>query len=132
MTDSILNSTKKLLHIDADYTEFDLDIITHINSVFSTLNDLGIGPSDGFMIMDSDPTWADFLGDIKTLNSVKTYMVLRVRLLFDPPTNSFAITAMQKQVEELEYRINLYYEMAKRAGDFGDLDYDVILDGGAP
>lgn len=110
MDDSILNSTKKILGIEAAYTAFDLDILMHINSVFSTLNQLGIGPEAGFMIEDSSATWATFLGSDMTLNSVKTYVYLRVRLLFDPPTTSYLIEALQKQVSELEWRLNVQRE----------------------
>jgi hypothetical protein len=108
--DSILTSTKKVLGIDADYTAFDEDILLHINSVFSTLNQLGIGPADGFAIEDATPTWDAFLdGDLKK-NSVKSYMYLKVRMLFDPPSTSYLITAMEKQAQELEWRLNVVRE----------------------
>ena len=108
--DSILNTTKKLLGIEPDYTAFDLDIITHINSVFTTLQQLGVGPEDSFFISDATPTWSDFIGDEKNINSVKTYVGLRVRLLFDPPTTSFAIESFQNQLKELEWRLNVQVE----------------------
>lgn len=107
---SILDSTKKVLGLDSEYTAFDQDVMMHINSVFSTLCQLGIGPDDGFMIEDETPTWADYLGGDKNLNSVKSYVYLKVRLLFDPPNTSFAIAAMEKQIEELEWRINVHRE----------------------
>ncbi|SRR6266540_646183 len=110
MSDSILTSTKKILGIEASYTAFDLDIITHINSVFSTLTQLGVGPTVGFMIEDATPVWSDFLGSDIRLNAVKTYVYLRVRLLFDPPTTSYAIEAMQQQIKELEWRLNVQME----------------------
>lgn len=110
MSDSILNTTKKILGIEEDYTAFDPDIIMHINSVFSTLYDLGIGPTDGFAIDDASATWDSFLNGDKRLNSVKTYVYLRVRLLFDPPTTSYLINSMKEQVQELEWRINTYRE----------------------
>lgn len=110
MTDSILDSTKKILGIDSDYTVFDLDIMTHINSVFSTLNQLGLGPEEGFMIEGSSETWDGFLGSDIRLNAVKTYVFLRVRLLFDPPTTGFVITSMEKQIQELEWRLNVHRE----------------------
>lgn len=110
MVDSILESTKKVLNIPSDYNVFDQDLILHINSVFSTLNQLGIGPTQGFMIEDGATEWDTFLaGDIR-LNNVKTYTYLRVRLLFDPPASSFAITAIQDQIKELEWRINTQRE----------------------
>jgi hypothetical protein len=110
ISESILNSTKKVLGLDESYTVFDTDVIMHINSVLSILNQLGIGPVDGFMIEDATPTWTDFLADVKPLNSVKTYVFLRVRMLFDPPTTGYLITAMEKQIEELTWRINVYRE----------------------
>ena len=110
MTDSILDSTKKVLGLADDYTAFDVDILMHINSVFSTLNQLGIGPDDGFAIEDSIPTWDTYLdGDLRK-NSIKTYMALKVRSLFDPPTTSFLIDAMNKQISEYEWRLNVVRE----------------------
>lgn len=108
--DSILTSTKKILGIDADYTAFDVDIIMHINTVFSVLNQLGIGPENGFVIEDATATWDTFLGADPLLNSVKTYVYLRVRLLFDPPTTSFLLAAMKEQYQELEWRLNVKRE----------------------
>lgn len=110
MNTSILTSTKKILGIDSSYTAFDLDIITHINSVFSTLSQLGIGPEIGFAIMDEDALWSDFLGNDHNLNAVKTYTYLRVRLLFDPPVTSFQLDAMKQQIAESEWRLNVYVE----------------------
>lgn len=108
---SILNGTKKILGIDAEYDVFDLDIITHINSVFSTLEQLGIGPDGGFMIEGDEETWDQFLGEDKRLNAVKSYTYLRVRLLFDPPTNSFLVTSLDEQRKELEWRLNATREV---------------------
>lgn len=111
MTESILTSTKKNIGIEESYTAFDPDIIMHINSVFSTLNQLGIGPEEGFAIEDEDAVWDDFLdGDLR-LNSVKTYMYLRVRILFDPPTNGYLVTAYQEEIRQLEWRINIVREV---------------------
>jgi hypothetical protein len=95
METSILISTKKILGLAEDYTVWDHDIITHINSAFSTLTQLGVGPTAGFMIDDETAEWSDFIGTDLELNSVKTYIYLRVRLLFDPPTTSYAISAMK-------------------------------------
>jgi hypothetical protein len=107
---SILNSTKKILGIAADYTVFDLDIITHINTAFSTLTQLGVGPSHGFMINDGTETWQDFIGDDLQYNSVKSYVFLRVRALFDPPQTSYLISATERQIEQLEWRLNVHRE----------------------
>ena len=110
MEQSILNSTKKILGIAEDYTVFDLDIITHINSAFSTLTQLGVGPAEGFMIEDATPVWTDFIADDLQYNSVKSYVFLKVRQLFDPPTTSYLIAATEKQIEELEWRLNVHRE----------------------
>lgn len=112
--DSILDTTKKILGLDATYTAFDLDIITHINSVFFTLQQLGVGPDKGYLILDNTPVWSEYMDDDTDLNAVKSYMYMRVRLLFDPPATSFAIEAMVKQATELEWRLNVHSEGEKR------------------
>lgn len=110
METSILTSTKKVLGIAESYTVFDLDIITHINAVFSILNQLGIGPEEGFMIEDDGTEWEEFDVPTRQLNLVKTYVFLKVRLIFDPPTTSFLIEATNKQIEEYEWRLNVSRE----------------------
>jgi hypothetical protein len=109
MEQSILTSTKKILGIAEDYLVFDLDIITHINTAFSTLTQLGVGPADGFMIEDATALWTDFdpVDDNINFNSVRSYVFLKVKQLFDPPTTSYLIDATQKQIEELEWRLNV-------------------------
>lgn len=108
---SILNSVKKILGLAPDYTVFDHDIITHINAVFFTLQQLGVGPVEGFMIEDNSETWDLFLSsDMPQVNAVKTYMFLRVRMLFDPPGTSYLINAMNEQIEEMEWRLNVRRE----------------------
>jgi hypothetical protein len=109
--DSILFSTKKILGMESDYTAFDLDILTHINAAFSTLNQLGVGPEDGFFVEDSTITWDDFVVPANQLNLVKTYIYLKVRFLFDPPTTSFLLDAMANQVKEYEWRLNIFREV---------------------
>lgn len=106
--DSILTSTKKLLGIMADFTVFDMDIAMHINSVFFTLQQLGVGPDRGFMITGPEQVWASFMEGRDDILAVKTYMYLKVRLIFDPPATSFAIEAMNKLATEFEWRLNLY------------------------
>lgn len=106
MEDSILKTTKKILGIDESYTAFDLDILTHINMVFTTLNDLGVGPLEGFMIVDDQANWEEYESDRLQCNAVKTYVFLRVKLAFDPPQTSFHINALQEQIRELEWRLN--------------------------
>lgn len=111
METSILTSTKNVLGIAEDYTVFDLDIITHINSAFSTLTQLGIGPVNGFMIEDETAVWDDFIPiEDFQYNSIKTYVYLRVRGLFDPPQTSYLISAMERQIEQLEWRLNIHRE----------------------
>lgn len=110
MTTSILNNTKKILGLDFSYTAFDTDIITHINAAFSVLNQLGIGPEDGFTIEDGDSSWADFVIPVNQLNLVKTYIYLKVRMFFDPPATSYLIDAMNKQIGECEWRLSVFRE----------------------
>lgn len=105
--DSILTSVKKMLGIEDEYTHFDPDIILHVNSVMMTLAQLGVGPEAGFFIADKTKTWVDFLGDRKDLEAVKTYIYLKVRLLFDPPTSAFVLGATERQITELEWRLNV-------------------------
>lgn len=123
MDDSILNSTKKTLGIAEEYTAFDVDIVMHINSVLSTLNDLGIGPENGFMIEDDSSTWSDFIGNDPRLNSVKTYTYLRVRLLFDPPSTQYMVAAYQEQIKEQEWRLSVRRER----DSWTDPDPDPVL-----
>lgn len=104
--DSILISVKKMLGITADYTHFDDDIIMHINSVFMILNQLGVGPEEGFMIESDRETWDEFIKDEFTIESVKSYMYLKVGLLFDPPTSSNVMEAKNRLANELEWRLN--------------------------
>lgn len=104
--DSILTTIKKLLGIiEADET-FDVDIIIHINSAFSTLNQLGVGPEEGFTIRDKTATWNEFIDDSR-IENVKTYIYLKVRQVFDPPTNSGLLDAINRQINELEWRMNV-------------------------
>lgn len=105
--ESILTSIKKLLGITEEYTHFDADLIMHINSVFMILTQMGVGPSDGFNISDNFATWEEFIQDSKKLESVKSYMYLKVRLLFDTPSNSAVIESINRMISELEWRLNI-------------------------
>jgi len=107
---SILTSVKKTLNLAEDYTPFDEEIIIHINSVFSTLNQLGVGPFDGFSIQDKTANWDAFLQSDPRLNHIKTYVYLRVRMLFDPPTTGYHVASMADQIKELEWRLNVQRE----------------------
>lgn len=111
-TESILNSVKKMLGIEAEYTVFDADIIMHINSVFFVLNQLGVGPEEGFKITDATALWTDFMPESPNVESVKSYVYLKVKMLFDPSLNSAVIDAMNRQIAELEWRLNVQVENA--------------------
>lgn len=106
--DSILSSVKQMLGIPADDTFFDQTLMLHINSVFSIIRQLGVGPSDGYVATASN-TWSDFFGewDDRKLQLIKTYMGMKVRQLFDPPTNSTVANALERQIAELEWRLNI-------------------------
>ena len=104
MQESILASIKKLLGITEEYTHFDADIIMHINSVFMILMQLGIGPANGFSITGDSEVWSDFLSDVAWLESVKSYVYLKVKLLFDPPQSGTVIGSMEKLITEFEWR----------------------------
>ena len=106
METSILTSIKKMLGVAEDYTEFDEDIITHINSVFLNLTQLGVGPEEGFMIEDDTAVWEDFIDDSIQLQAVKTCMYLKVKLLFDPPLSSSVTESFTRMIAELEWRLN--------------------------
>lgn len=110
MSESILTSTKKVLGIDESYTVFDQDIILHLNSIFADLNQLGIGPPEGFFVVNEANEWSQFMGSELRLNAVKSYVYLRLRLLFDPPASSFVVASMEKQIEKAEWRINIARE----------------------
>lgn len=105
--ESILTSIKKLLGIEEEYTQFDADIIMHINTVFLNLTQLGVGPDEGFFIEDDTAIWEDFIGDSSQLQAVKTYVYLKVKLLFDPPLSSSVIESMNRMIAELEWRLNV-------------------------
>ena len=110
MDDSILDTIKKLLGMDPEYDAFDPDVIVAINSSFSTLQQLGVGPVSGFMITDNSSKWNEFIGDETVIESVKSYIHLKARLLVDPPATSFAIDAMEKMTKEFEWRLNVAVE----------------------
>lgn len=105
--DSILTSIKKLLGIDEEYTHFDVDLIMQINSILAVLTQLGVGASTGYSITDDSGTWADFLGEGYNFDAVRSYVYLRVRLLFDPPTTSALIESMNKMIAEFEWRLHV-------------------------
>lgn len=105
--ESILISIKKMLGITEDYTHFDNDIIMHINSVLMVLTQLGVGPEEGFMIEDDANTWDEFIGESTQLQAVKSYVYLKVKLLFDPPLSSSVIESINRMITEFEWRLNI-------------------------
>jgi len=110
MTTSILNDTKTMLGVNLSDYNFDADIITHINMALGIINQLGVGPSDGLVVADYTTLWSALLSSGPTLSLVKTYVYLKVRLVFDPPTTSYLIEAKERQFKELEYRISINRE----------------------
>lgn len=107
--DSILTSIKKLLGITEEYTHFDDDLVMHINSVFMILTQLGVGPEDGYAITGKDNNWTEFIDDNR-LEAVKSYVHLKVKLLFDPPQSSAVMESMNRMISEFEWRLNVAAE----------------------
>jgi hypothetical protein len=107
LDDSILDSIKKILGMPPDYDAFDTDLVIHINSVFGILAQLGVGPAGGFSISDNTTLWKAYLGDSKDLEMVKSYIALKVRMVFDPPTIGAVMDAMKEQIREYEWRLNV-------------------------
>lgn len=113
MEESILDSIKKLLGISPEDTSFDVDVVMYINGAFAVLQQLGVGPDEGYIIEDSSDEWVDYLDDENAYNMIRPWMVMRVRLSFDPPPTSFGIDALKEQAKELEYRISAHREWKK-------------------
>lgn len=106
MDDSILDSIKRILGMPPDYDAFDTDLVIHINSVFGILAQLGVGPENGFSISDNTTLWRSYLLNSKNLEMVKSYIALKVRLIFDPPTVGAVMDALKEQIREFEWRLN--------------------------
>lgn len=113
MNESILTSVKKLLGITEEYESFDADLIIHINTVFSILQQIGVGPDRGFSINDKSATWDDFVNDSRTLADIRSYMYMKVRLMFDPPTSSPLLDNMKQLISELEWRLSVAADIGK-------------------
>lgn len=107
MDESILYTIKKLLGIAEDYNVFDMDLIVHINSVLLILQQLGVGPKNGFMITSGSETWSDLCINEENLEAVKSYVHIKVKLLFDPPDSSFVLDSYKNLASELEWRLNV-------------------------
>ena len=104
--DNILTSVKAMLGMTEDYEYFDQSLLFHINTVFSILTQMGVGPKDGFVLYNKNAQWSDFMPEGKKLEMCKTYVFLKTRLMFDPPTSSVVLDAINRQIGELEWRIN--------------------------
>ncbi len=114
MTDSIFETIKSMLGSDSDYTVFDNDICMFTNSAIATLTQIGIGPKEGFKITpEGAEKWNDFLGDRNDLESVKEYIYMKVRIAFDPPSNSSVLSSYKEACKELEWRLNVASEEPK-------------------
>ena len=111
MIDGILDTIKKLLGIDEDDDSFDIDIIIIINSITPILGQMGIGPSNGYIVKSKDDKWSDYISDSTiNLEGVKNYIFIKTKLIFDPPTNSTTIESLNKVLSELEWRMMLSVE----------------------
>lgn len=129
MGDSILVTIKKMLGLEDNYTPFDVDVMVHINAALMSLTQLGIGPKEGFTITDYTQTWSDFITNEVKLGAVKTYVYLKVKMVFDPPTNSYLMDAMKQQAEEIGWRLNVQAESVEK---FDFMKKDSLKRGGSP
>lgn len=121
--ESILTSIKKMLGIVEECEDFDIDVMSHINTAFSTLHSVGVGPSEGFSIEDKNSTWADFSEDTPTANMAKSYIYHSAKLVFDPPPNSFVVESMKTTKSEYEWRLQV------RADELKSTEEEVIQNG---
>ena len=113
MQDSILMTIRKLVCGDPYADHFDTDLLVHINACFSILNQLGVGPESGFVVTDETQSWSSYVSDNRTLNMVKTYVTLKVKKIFDPPLTSSVLEAMDKEINQLEWRLNVAVDPVK-------------------
>jgi len=112
MQDSILMTIRKLVCGDPYADHFDTDLLVHINACFSILNQLGVGPENGFVVTDETQSWSSYSDNDRILNMVKTYITLKVRVIFDPPLTSSVLEAMNKEISQLEWRLNVAVDPA--------------------
>ena len=113
MQDSILMTIRKLVCGDPYADHFDTDLLVHINACFSILNQLGVGPESGFVVTDETQSWSSYVADNRILNMVKTYVTLKVKKIFDPPLTSSVLEAMDKEISQLEWRLNVAVDSVK-------------------
>ena len=120
--DSILHDVKQMVGQEWDDTTFDLDIKSHINSIFFDLQQIGVGPNAGFEISDYSTLWSEYIGADKNLNAVKSYIYLRVRLLFDPPTNGFLVSSLKEQADKMEWRLMVHMDPPVAPSELGEIN----------
>lgn len=113
MQDSILMTIRKLVCGNPYADHFDTDLLVHINACFSILNQLGVGPENGFIVTDETQSWSSYIADNYILNMVKTYVTLKVKKIFDPPLTSSVLEAMDKEINQLEWRLNVAVDPVK-------------------
>lgn len=128
MSNSILGTIKKLIGYDESYHVFDLDLIVAINSSFMILNQLGVGPKEPFSIKDENATWADFFGDKEIFELAKSYVYLRVKLLFDAPNSGVLHQAVERQISEFEWRMQVQAEYNNSNDDSEDANKPISHD----
>lgn len=117
MDESILVSVKRSVGIVPECSDFDSELIMHINTVLTILTQLGVGSTNGFYITGDAERWTDFITDMRNLHSIKSFVGLKVRLLFDPPTSSAVIDSINRLVSELEWRINVTVDPGDSRGE---------------
>ena len=117
--DSILKSVRKSCGLSVDDNSFDVDLIMHTNAVIMILNRIGVGASEGFSISDEKPVWKDFISEehVKRLGAIESYVGQKVRLIFDPPSNSSHLEALRETIKEFEFTLNIEAEMLKSDGE---------------
>jgi hypothetical protein len=139
---SILDDTKIAIGMTAEQTEFNADLVLHINSVLADLHQMGIGPDEGYSIVNAADTWDEFIETEKRLNNVKSYIFLRVKMLFDPPSVGYVLTSLEKMIEKAEWRLTVAADEIKNPlppetvtdeeDIFGDeSDEPSVVDGGS-
>lgn len=108
MTDSILDTMKNMLGIPLDEEVFDTELLVHINSLIFSLQQVGVGPTPLFVVESSGESWDEYLSDMEELPAVKSYIYLKLRQVFDPPATSYIIESFNRQIQEYEWRLNIY------------------------
>lgn len=113
MDESILNSLKNMLGILPEDMDFDNELISHTNAFISNLTDIKIGPEEGFAIEDANAIWSDFVSNVSDMSAAREYLYSSIRLVFDPPSNSFVVTSLEKAKDEAYWRLYMRADMQK-------------------